>query len=293
MPDVYELKNQYINIAVASHGAELQSITDVTNGQEYMWSGDPAVWGKHSPVLFPIVGALKDNTYFFNGKAYNLNRHGFARDMDFSLSDRQPDQLVFSLKSSAATLKNYPFPFELTISYRLSEKSVQVTYAVKNSGDGDMWFSIGGHPAFKLPLFTGDAYVEYHLEFEQPETTGRWPIAAGGLIAAMPAPFLENKQRLDLDKSLFAKDALVLKHLRSEQIAVVSNKTGKGFLFSWKDFPFFGIWAASGADFICLEPWCGIADGVNSSQDITQKEGINRLAPGKHFERSWAVTINN
>lgn len=105
MPDVYELKNQYINIAVASHGAELQSITDVTNGQEYMWSGDPAVWGKHSPVLFPIVGALKDNTYFFNGKAYNLNRHGFARDMDFSLSDRQPDQLVFSLKSSAATLK--------------------------------------------------------------------------------------------------------------------------------------------------------------------------------------------
>ncbi|MBO9620818.1 MAG: aldose 1-epimerase family protein [Niabella sp.] len=291
MPDIYELKNQYIQITAASHGAELQRIVDVTTGQEYMWSGDPAVWGKHSPVLFPIVGALKDNTYFFKGKAYNLNRHGFARDMDFLLLDQQPDQLVFSLKSSEATLKNYPFPFELNISYRLNERSVEVTYAVKNPGKEDMWFSIGGHPAFKLPLFSGDAYVEYHLEFEQPEAAGRWPIEAGGLIAAAPVPFLENKQRLALDKSLFATDALVFKNLQSEQIAVVSNKTGKGFLFSWKDFPFFGIWAAPGADFICLEPWCGIADSIHTNQDITQKEGINRLAPGESFERSWSVTI--
>ncbi|ANH80274.1 aldose epimerase [Niabella ginsenosidivorans] len=293
MAKVHEIRNDYIKISVAEHGAELQSLTDTATGQEYIWSGDPAVWGKHSPVLFPIVGSLKENTYYYEGKPYQLGRHGFARDMDFSLSEQRPEALVFTLKSAEATLKNYPFPFELDIRYQLQEKTVLVTYNVKNTGRGDMWFSIGAHPAFKLPLFEGDAYVEYHLEFEKTENAGKWPILEGGLIAEAPVPFLENTNKLPLNKNLFVKDALVFKDLQSEKIALVSDKTGKGFVFSWKQFPFFGIWAAPGADFICLEPWCGIADSTGSSQELTQKEGINRLEAGGHFKRTWSVTINS
>lgn len=292
MAKIHEINNEYIKIAVAEHGAELQSLLDRT-GQEYMWNGDPAIWGKHSPVLFPIVGSLKEHTYFFEGKAYQLDRHGFARNMDFVLSEQQRAALVFTLQSTDDTLKVYPFLFELNIKYRLQEKTVLVTYEVKNTGDGDMWFSVGGHPAFKLPLFEGDAYVEYHLEFEKTEDTGKWPVLEGGLIAAAPVPFLEKTNRLSLNKNLFIKDALVFKDLQSEKIALVANKTGKGLVFAWEGFPFFGIWAAPGADFICLEPWCGIADGIDAGQDLTQKEGINRLPAGARFERTWSVTINS
>ncbi|MBZ4188015.1 aldose 1-epimerase family protein [Niabella beijingensis] len=291
MGKIYQIENSVLKIAVSETGAELQSIIDKSTGQEYMWSGDPAVWGKHSPVLFPIVGTLRDNTYRYEGKDYHLNRHGFAREMNFSPVGQLRDELVFSLKSNGETLKLYPFDFELKLKYLLEGKTLKVTYDVGNSGNKKMWFSIGGHPAFKLPLFRGDAYAEYYLEFEEKETAGKWPIEEGGLLAQTPVPFLNNSNVLRLNKGLFAKDAVVLKELKSRKLAVRSEKNGKGFDFSWEGFPYLGIWAAPGADFVCIEPWCGIADTVGFDQDVTKKEGIEMLEPGQHFERSWIVTI--
>ncbi len=291
MAKIYQIENSVVKIAVSEKGAELQSLIDRSTGQEYMWGGNPEIWGKHSPVLFPIVGALKDNTYQYEGQRYQLNRHGFAREMDFSPVGQLADELVFSLKSTAETLKSYPFEFDFKIRYQLEGRTLNVTYDVLNTGDKTMWFSVGGHPAFKLPLFKGDAYVEYYLEFDEKEDAGRWPIEEGGLLAQEPIPFFNNTNILRLNKGLFAKDAVVLKDLKSRKLALRSDKNGKGFAFSWEGFPYLGIWAAPGADFVCIEPWCGIADTVGTSQDLTTKEGIHILEPGAHFERTWSVTI--
>lgn len=284
------IENENLKIAVNAKGAELTSLVDKTTQTDYMWNGDPAFWGKHSPVLFPIVGTLKEDTYYYEGKAFHLSRHGFAREMEFTVAEKNEKSITFSLVSGEETLKKFPFPFRFYITYLLQNKSLAVTYYIINSGAAPMYFSVGAHPAFKVPVSDGTTYEDYYLEFDKAEDAGRWPISKDGLIEEHPIPLLYGK-KLPLTKSLFFKDALVFKHLKSEQISLKSDNTDKGFHFQFKSFPFMGIWAAKDADFVCIEPWCGIADSVNTNQDFAQKEGINRLEAGEVFERSWKVEV--
>jgi galactose mutarotase-like enzyme len=284
------LENDLIRITVNPKGAELTTLYDKTTGTEYMWSGDAAFWGKHSPVLFPIVGTLKDDSYFYEGKKYELRRHGFARDMTFIASKEQKDQLTFTLVSDENTLQRFPFLFRFEISYQLQNKKLSVSYRIFNTGETHLYFSVGGHPAFKIPIDNRTEYHDYYLKFEEEENAGRWPISKDGLIESEPTPLLHGK-KLPLTKSLFQKDALVFKQLKSSSLQLKSTKTGKGFQFNFPGFPYLGIWAAKEADFVCIEPWCGIADDVNTDQDLTKKEGINNLAPTGVFARKWSVEI--
>ena len=285
----YTIQNDYLSVEVQAKGAELMSLYNKKEQLEYMWSGDPAFWGKHSPVLFPIIGELKNNTYYYNNKAYQLGRHGFARDMEFTVTEQTTSSIGFSLLSNADTLQKFPFEFGFDIEYLLQQDWLTVTYKVKNTGNGDMYFSVGGHPAFKVPLVEGTDYNDYYLEFNEPELAGRWPISAEGLIETDAEPFLLNTNKLPLRKELFYRDAIVFKNLRSDTVRLRSSKHDKGIEFNFPGFPYLGVWAAKDADFVCIEPWCGIADPVNSSQQLTEKEGINRLAPQGIFERSWGV----
>lgn len=288
---MFSIDNEQLKIVIHPKGAELQSIFHKGRQLEYMWDGDPAYWGKHSPILFPIVGALKDNTYYYQGKAYSLPRHGFAREMEFGAEVQGPDHIGLLLRSNASTLQEYPFDFELRLRYRLTPDGLTTTYSVKNPSKADMYFSIGGHPAFKVPLVEGTAYNDYYLEFENGETASRWPISGQGLIDKPPLPLLKDTRRLPLTKDLFAKDALVFKNLSSTSVSLRSDRTDRGLTFDFAGFPFLGIWAAKNADFVCIEPWCGIADSVDSNQQWTEKEGIVRLAPGEVFQRTWSVTL--
>ena len=285
----YTIQNDYLSVEVQAKGAELMSLYNKKEQLEYMWSGDPAFWGKHSPVLFPIIGELKNNTYYYNNKAYQLGRHGFARDMEFTVTEQTTSSIGFSLLSNAGTLQKFPFEFGFDIEYLLQQDWLTVTYKVKNTGNGDMYFSVGGHPAFKVPLVEGADYNDYYLEFNEPELAGRWPISAEGLIETDAEPFLLNTNKLPLRKELFYRDAIVFKNLRSDTVRLRSSKHDKGIEFNFPGFPYLGVWAAKDADFVCIEPWCGIADSVNSNQQLTEKEGINRLAPQGIFERSWGV----
>jgi galactose mutarotase-like enzyme len=295
---MFFLENQQLKIAVQSKGAELQGLYHKVHQLEYMWGGDPAVWGKHSPLLFPIVGTLKGNTYYYQDKPYSLSRHGFARDRDFEVESQTPDAITFLLRSDDATRANYPFEFELRIIYRLTAGGMSTTYQVKNPAGAPnpaaaqpLYFSVGGHPAFKIPLVPDTAYNDYYLEFGQPETAPRWPISKDGLIEREPQPLLQDTRTLPLTKELFAKDALVLKHPASSAVTLRSARTERGLRMDFPGFPFLGIWAAPGADFVCIEPWCGIADSVDSDQQWVNKEGINRLDAGEVFERTWTLTF--
>lgn len=285
------IEDQQLRINIHPKGAELQSIYHKGNQTEYMWSGDPAFWGKHSPLLFPIVGTLKGNTYYYDGKSYELPRHGFARDREFAVEKQSADAITFLLRSDETSLKVFPFAFELRISYRVSEASLTTTYDVSNPASGPLYFSVGGHPAFKVPLAPDTAYTDYSLEFDKTENAPRWPISKDGLIERESQPLLNNTRVLPLTKELFAKDALVFKGLQSTSVTLKSSRTQRGLTFSFPGFPFLGIWAAPGADFVCIEPWCGIADSVDSNQQWTDKLGINKLEAGGKFERSWTLNV--
>lgn len=285
------IKNEILKVIIAEKGAELTSIVNKNTGLEYMWNADPAFWAKSSPVLFPIVGTLKSDTYYYEGKSYQLGRHGFAREKSFVVTAQTANSVTFTLVADESTLANYPFHFRFDITYQVINDTLSVTYKVTNTGNAELFFSAGGHPAFKIPLVAGTAYTDYYLQFDKKENAGRWPISKDGLIEVKPEPLLENTDRLHLSKELFLQDALVFKNLESSRVSLRSSATSHGLLFDYTGFPFLGIWAAKNADFVCIEPWCGIADSVSTDQQLIHKEGIIKLGTGDVFERSWSVTL--
>ena len=286
---IVTLENVLLKVSIKSKGAELNSVVKKDNGLEYMWSGDPAVWGKTSPVLFPIVGTLKDNTYFYNGKPYTLSRHGFARDAEFEVTEQKQQKASFVLRESEASLLNYPFHFELILTYELDNDFLKTSYEVRNTGTGEMYFSLGAHPAFSVPLVEGTMYEDYCLLFDQQENAGRWPISKEGLIQPAPIDFFTNSSRINLTRTLFQDDALVFKHLESHKISLLSDRNPHGLDFCFTGFPYLGLWAARGGDFVCIEPWCGIADSVDHNQQLIYKEGIETLSAGNSWKREWEV----
>ncbi len=285
------LSNEILQVAIAVKGAELQSIYNKQTGLEYMWDADPNFWAKQSPVLFPIVGGLKNGRYQFNGKDYQLSRHGFAREIVFEIENQTETSVTFFIESSAETLKNYPFDFKFSLVYTIEKNQLTVAYIIKNKGEEKLYFSVGAHPAFKVPLVSGDAYEDYYLQLNKTETTGIYPLSPEGLIELETVPMLDNTNQLPLTKELFYKDALVFKELQSTAISILNHNNKNGLTLCYEGFPYMGIWAAKNADFVCIEPWCGIADCVDTTGKLEEKEGINSIAKNETFKRSWSVEL--
>lgn len=285
------LENDLIKIVVKEKGAELNSLVSKVTGLQYMWSGDPVYWGKTSPILFPIVGTLKDNTYLYEEKKYSLTRHGFARDLVFQIAEQKNDHITFSLSSTQTTRTNYPFDFELRVKYQLLNDFLKVSYEVLNKKNKPMFFSIGAHPAFKVPLVEGSMYEDYFLQFNERENVPRWPISAEGLIKETSISFLKNSDIINLTRNLFDEDALVFKNLRSNMVSLKSTKHAHGLDFYFEGFSYLGIWAAKNADFVCIEPWCGIADSVAHDQNFASKEGIEKIGREESWTRTWRVKL--
>jgi len=281
--------NAHVKASFAAKGAELQSLVHKQFGINYLWNGDPAYWAKHSPILFPIVGALKNDSYEFEGKTYQLPRHGFARDLDFDYEKIGQDEIRFTLTQSEETLKVYPFEFKLTVTYKLKGCGLACTYEVVNPAAKPLLFSIGAHPAFTVPLNEQGNYEDYFLQFNKDEQITYHHIEEN-LISPNTSTVPLNNGELGLTHALFYEDALVFKGLKSDCVSLINHKNYNGINFDFKEFPYFGIWAAKDANFVCLEPWCGIADAVDHDQQLMHKEGIVTLAPQEKWKRCWQVT---
>lgn len=284
------LENENVKVSFVQKGAELKSLIHKITKQEYMWSANPEFWAKTSPVLFPIVGALKGDTYTYKDENYTLDRHGFARDMVFDLEQISDCEVLFTLHDTADTWINYPFKFNLGIRYQLSASSLSCTYEVLNPGTEELLFSIGGHPAFAVPLQKQEQYGDYYLQFNKDEALQANKIT-DNLIADEITTIALEEGKLALNHALFYEDALVFKNLKSDCIALLNSKNAHGFSFSCEDFPYFGIWSARDADFVCLEPWCGIADGIHHDGLLQNKEGIEKLMPQSTWRRSWEIDV--
>lgn len=283
------IENEYVKALFSDKGAELQSFKSKTTGTEYLWNGDPEYWGKFSPVLFPVVGGLKDNTYYFDGQEYHLPRHGFARDQRFEVQQLSGTEVIFTLRYSEETLKVYPFKFILALYYKIEGSKLSCTYRVSNPGQETLLFSVGAHPAFAAPSGDGISYDDYYLTFNK-DTSLVFHKISSDLISDQTGSIKLHNNILPLSHQLFYEDALVLKTLKSDRITLRNHKNERGLHFDFHDFPFFGIWAAKDADFVCLEPWCGIADGTHHDQNLSTKEGIRNLQANENWERSWSVS---
>lgn len=278
------ISNSILEASIKHAGAELFSIKDNQNN-EYIWEGNPDFWGKHSPVLFPIVGTLKNNTYKINEKEYQLPRHGFARDMEFSLIEKTENKAVFSLKSSEETLQKYPFEFELQLIYTLNESSLVLEYKVINNGREKMPFSIGAHPAIALP----DTFEDYAFQFEKEENL-KYYLLENDLISSQTKILETNNKVVPLNYELFKNDALIFKTLESKSLTILNNS--KPYVkVDYYDFPSLGIWTKENAPFVCIEPWLGYSDTDENSGNLYEKEGILTLDENKDFSAKFSITI--
>ncbi|MFT6865937.1 MAG: galactose mutarotase-like enzyme [Cyclobacteriaceae bacterium] len=284
-----QIKNEFLKAKFQSKGAEITSLIKIKTGQEYIWQANPSHWGRHAPVLFPFVGKLKNDVYTFEGKTYEMGQHGFARDLNFEIERQNEDSIIFLLKSNQETLKNYPFDFELRLEYLLVGQSLITRYHVNNAGSGKMYFSIGGHPAFKCAMTLAGTRSDYHLLFNRDESAAIYLLSDGLFSGKTDHGF--NGNSIHISDSLFDRDALVFKNIKSTNVSLVSvDKTWLKFHF--QGFPYLGIWSKNNrSPFVCIEPWFGLADHVDHDGDLTTKEGIQNLNTGKTFSCDYKIEI--
>ena len=277
------LSNNSISASINSLGAELISLSK--NDFNYIWKVDVQFWNKTSPVLFPIVGSLKNNEFSINEKKYSLNRHGFARDLEFDLVEQKETSALFCLRSNESTLKNYPFDFELFINYELKNETLIISYKIINLSETKMPFNIGAHPAFNLPYKTN----EYSLEFNALEDFKTHQLE-NGLFSGITKKINNIKGKIILSESLFEKDALVFKNIKSTSVNL-KHLDNDYLKISFYNFPHLGIWKKTNAPFLCIEPWTGYADNINSKGNIYQKESIQELHSNAIFECKMKIEI--
>ena len=285
-----QLKNNKLKATFNELGAELVSLINLETGKEIIWGGNPDFWGGKSPVLFPTVGALKDDSYIFEGETYEMLRHGFARRKFFDVKSSSENEVVFELQSDNETLKFYPFEFYLKIKYTLVDNKLTVSYQVKNKSDKEMYFSLGAHPGFAIDTANGLNYNDYKISFSDDEKLEIHPLVDNLISQETKTIELENKT-LPLSYELFSKDALVMTAMKSRKLILRNNTNKEKVIFTFSNFPYFGIWAAKNADFVCLEPWQGIADFENHNQELTEKFGILKLERNGDWKADWAIEI--
>jgi len=284
------LSNEYLTAIVATKGAELTSLKK--DEVEYIWQADTNYWARHAPILFPIVGKLKGDTYYYSGKSYHMKQHGFARDIEFDLLEQKNDRVSLVLQSNAKTLAYYPFKFELIITHSLKKNKLITAFSVKNIGSKDLFFSIGAHPAYNCPLKQGHKREDYILRFDD-ATDVKSKVLKNGTVSFDTKKVLVNKQDLVLSKDAFIDDAVVFDPNPFRKATLIHKESNQAFLeVHFQAFPYLGVWSKNeNAPFVCVEPWFGIADYENHNQELRTKKGIMKLEKCTSFEYDYAVKI--
>lgn len=286
-----QIKNNHLTLTFSTLGAELQSIMDA-DGKEYLWQADPAFWNRHSPLLFPIVCGLWEDTYRLQGKEYRLGRHGFARDTEFKVIAKGDSQVIFALHDSPETMNDYPFHFNLSVSYKLRDNKIHVVWHVENTDDKPIFFQIGGHPAFNVPGLLPGEPLKGRLKFDNAE-----PIRLfgniGGCIDKGRREQVETEDGVwAFTQESFKDDAVIFDHSQIKHVELL-NPNGEAEVTLDFKTPAVGIWSPYGkeAPFVCIEPWYGIHDWAEYDGDFRDKHLMNILLPGASFMSEYVITI--
>ena len=287
------LENDILKITINYFGAELSSVIKKDTGVEYMWNADEAYWKRNAPVLFPFVGSLKNKEFLYEGTAYPMGQHGFARDMEFSFVSNNGTEAWFSLSSDDTTYEKYPFAFTLEIGYVLSGNTLKVIWKVVNEDEKEMYFSIGGHPAFMCPLNGEGKQTDYFITFDTDKDLTYSKLSENGLVYKKDNVLETNGGNMQMTEHLFDEDALVVEDNQAHKVALC-KPDGTPYLAVSFDAPLFGLWspAKKNAPFICIEPWYGRCDDESFAGTLEEREYGQQLEVGENFEVCYTIKVN-
>ena len=285
---IVSLENNYLSVQINTHGAEIVSIKQKKDDYEFIWQGNKESWDRHAPVLFPIVGRLNNDHYSVDGKEYTMNQHGFARDADFDIEDQTSVSVTLELSSSKVKTDNYPFKFELYITYILSNQKLLVNYRVFNPDDKEMYFSIGGHPGFNLD----GNYEDYEVEMISVGKKKQYHLNDKGQVDVDDFKPIEDRDiKFNVNHELFKNDALIYELSNPMRVTVDNAQTDYKIVLESDNNEFVGIWSSypHTDSFICIEPWWGIADTNENDGDLKDKYGIHKLDRNQDFDASYSM----
>lgn len=290
------LENDKLRVEIESLGAELKSVKSKATGQEYMWQGDPKFWGRTSPVLFPFVGRLRNNTFSYDGTDYPMGQHGFARDMEHRLVSQTEDTLWFELQATEETLGKFPFSFLLNIGYELKDNELKVLWKINNnSSDKTLHFSIGAHPAFNCPIYGEDSKEGYKLYFgglDELRFHGNNPTTGLYYKEELTLPLEDHRAVITPD--FFDHYTYIAEGNQTGEVGIEDPK-GNRLITVLFDMPLFGVWSPEGknAPFLCIEPWCGRCDSEDFEGSLETRAHNNALAAGETFNTSYIIRFGN
>lgn len=287
----HTIQNAFLKVTVAQLGAELQSIQNA-DGMEYLWQGTTPYWHQRAINLFPFVGRLTEGIYRMDGKEYPMPAHGFAPETEFALTEKGEDYMVFTLTDNEETYGVYPRHFAFRVCYRLVENTIAITYEVENRDERVMYFGLGGHPGFRVPMEEGEDFSDYRLRFA-PCKPKKVDFTEKCFITETQSDFpLTQDQFLPLTHSLFDNDAIVLQDMPRE---VTLEKTGgkHSVRVTFPQMPYVGFWhtTKSDAPFVCIEPWCSLPSTQDVIPEMETKKDLLSLAPGKTYINNWSITV--
>ncbi|MFF2445506.1 aldose 1-epimerase family protein [Neobacillus sp. NPDC058068] len=284
------IENDWLKVEISRNGSEVRKVKHKTNGLDYMWTGDPAYWGRVSPVLFPIVGRLKEDRYQLEGETYEMSQHGFLRDVEFEVDDQTTTDVSFRFESRGRYGHVYPYEFIAIIRYSINEEILTVRWEIVNINKEEMYFSIGAHPAFRIPLLENETLENYNLHFISAANKNVMEYEIDNSLIREKG-IVNDLSSIPLNDSLFANDALIYSNI--DQVTLSSNKSNHGVEVRFEGFPFVGIWSnyteGKMAPFICIEPWYGIADTYNTNGNLKEKFGINKIEPREAFRAEYKM----
>ncbi len=291
-PEPVLLENSEMKIVIDPVGAELSSVMKKDTGWQYLWQGDPALWRRKSPILFPFVGISRNGRYTYQGKTYDMPCHGYASSRRFTVLKQSENCVTFRHSSDEKSRKIYPFDYELRVTYSLSGSVLSTEFQVENQTDGDMYFSIGGHPGFRIPMSTGETWSDYELRFEQKENADIWCFRNGGM-QWQTEPYFKDSDVIRLIPHMFDEDALIFKGLRSRTVKLGCQKNNHSVTMDFHRFPTIAFWSAgTEGPFICIEPWCGHADMIDHDGELTHKAEVQHLLKGETFSVGYTLTFD-
>jgi galactose mutarotase-like enzyme len=289
---IISISSEFISAKISNFGAELKSLKDLSFDLEYVYQGDTKYWERSAPILFPIVGKLKDDRYLLGNKYYSMPNHGFARDNEFEVVEEQKDKVTFRLGYNVETLKMYPFKFILEITYRVIGPKLHTEIHVFNVDKQEIYFSFGLHPAFNIPLREG-SLEDYYIEFEEREPKGAYFLDNGHVnFEHQDDRTIFDGRRIPLSEKLFANDALIFKDFISSRVLLKNKLDAREVIVTTNGCPYLGIWKKPDAPFVCIEPWHGVADSLKSDGDFFKKEGIIVLESNKSFDSEIIIQVN-
>lgn len=291
-----QIQNEKLLVEISTLGAEVKRVYHLGHEIDYLWDSNPSFWAKSSPILFPIVGRLAKNQYLYDGKSYSLPQHGFARDLEFELVEQESDTVWFELKANDVTREMYPFDFVLRIGYVLEDETLAVKWQVLNHNEEVMPFSIGAHPAFSTKLTSDDEYSDYYLHFETNEGISTYLFDnETGRVYEEKEQIIDKLKLLPLSKELFEEyPTLIIENEAAITLGCYNHE--REVVVRFDGFPYVGIWSPINAlgeiaDFVCIEPWYGVADTVGEPQELMSKKGIQVIEPHSMFEVSYSMTF--